>query len=549
MESQAEQAVSATLVEKATNDVHLNSEQEFVQQSVHEISQSSNLEKCVGLARFPDIKIPNVRTSPHQDTGGASAGDSNLLSKAWSIVKRRFAIALVIGAFAAIALASKWLIERSKTENAFRHYVDQAQLAQLETRCTRPATDRNQASRQIEERENAAWKGALAEAIKLGSNSRVLGDLAVKVAATDPAEPLECDDVTAEEADLYKAIRFYRMTDNTLLPQIQTNWMLIESMSPTWESTSLSITDKQLDQSLLKVQQLQKQGSVREALKIFVPLIQSVSAGKLLINPYLPKTQALLADMRTAHLSVEDIMPVVAVLNDLNFGFDTELQMSIAKDLDAALNAACIRAGHTSRDYQFMKSVGDKMFAQHLYGSACSAYLRCQGWHDSEEVRELIRESYEKIHHRSPGFQKRCVQVLDDLLKLNIRGFGPASSQVTDVLERYASTYEKNGNLEMAEKVRQKIIQKLSTGQSTYSYEHGIFKAGKEAQDAANIGLMRLYTLEGKFPQARQIYLKLRNPSVSWHANCALGELRRTACWFEDPVLQSPWLNTQGKPR
>ncbi|HEY9731723.1 MAG TPA: hypothetical protein V6C89_07415 [Drouetiella sp.] len=533
MESQAEQALSATLVEKATHDVQLNSEQK----SVHEISQVPNLEKCAGLARFPDIKIPNMTTAPHQEPSGARTGNTNFLIDGWSTVKRRLAIILVIGAIASTAFASKWLIERSKTENAFHHYVDQAQLAQLEMSCVSYTTDWSQAKRQSEARESAAWKGALAEAAKLDVNSRMLGDLAVKVATTDPAEARECDDITAKETHLYKALQFYRMSANTLLPQIQTNWMLIESMAPTENVNSLSISDKQLDAALLKVQRLEKQGSLREAVKIFVPLLQSASTEKLLSSPYRPKTQALLADMRTGQLQVEEILPVASGLKDQPLW--SAKDMSAAKGLDAALDAACVRAGHSSRDYQFMKSVGDKMFAQHLYDSAYIAYLRCQGWHDSEDVRKLIRECYARIQHRSPAFQKRCVQVLDELLRLNIQAFGTESRQVTDVLESYAHIYEKNGNLEMAEEVRQKLVQRLSTGQSSYLYEHLEFKAGREAHDAANVALMRLYTVEGKFLEARHIYLEIRNEPANRYAERAFMELCRTACRFEDPVLQS----------
>lgn len=476
-----------------------------------------------GLAGFPDIKLPRTHVFDSADNDGF------FFTNFRSITKQRSLLFLIVGVLFVIAIcasSANWLICRTQNEKAFRQYLDEAQLLRLEQEGL--DYESKKALTVLTVRENNAWRNAVMIGTKLGENPRVLGDLYMKVAETDSGKPYMISaGGSVEEEHVAKAIQCYKSAPNATLPLITAYRRLVEVVLSERNILFGDDADKILKRPMEEVRRLRSAGQLSAALKVFAKLLSLPTAGSLLGNPYRVETSALLKDMKNSRLSVEAVLPVVSGLVDSN---DTD-QVEIRSLLKTIFSTACERAGHSETDYQFMKGLGDRMFASEQYGQAYFLYLRCQGMMDSPQVRIQISNCYAKLHEVSPAVRNKVDQAFDELLRLNSQAFGRESKQVIEVFDRYASAYETMGYLDQAQEMRKQIYSRLMPNRCDYSTEYTNFEAGKEASDFAKVQLLRLYARAGKFAEGRRIYDEVAGTEVSFYADRAFNDLRARANW------------------
>ncbi|MBS2000300.1 MAG: hypothetical protein JST44_02280, partial [Cyanobacteria bacterium SZAS LIN-5] len=202
-----EVAQQVNLVQQADESLAAPAEEQCVSPQNYEVVPNKS-----GLEKFPNIEIPGMALTP-------IASGVNPLHTAYSIVRiaPKFGphslFMTVVCALAVGLVVYEWVYNRSETEKSFRSNVDQAQLSALND---------------DEKRAVTSWRAAIENAISLGDNPKLIGDLYMETAKSEcnalhvlksPEESKTLRQQIFE--DLHNALALYEKARFTILPQIQ----------------------------------------------------------------------------------------------------------------------------------------------------------------------------------------------------------------------------------------------------------------------------------------------------------------------------------------
>lgn len=504
---------------------------------------------AAGLNRFPDIKLPGVKTEVDPKAKSGTPGRlppsaacdrsfAHLLSF-WSTLTHRKRTIGWLSSLVALLAIGAWFIDRCNTEKAYRHYVDQAQVAKLE-------------NQQLHA--NLAWSKALEEATKLGDNPKTLGDIYMELAKTAvdrgiaqgaSVKPASLESVPTDlimldsTQDIRRAIQLYRMVPNTVLPQIEANKLLLERLPiPVYERDFDVTENHHLARDFPKALEQQKKNLGVQSLSVYSKLMKILPQGRGPDNRL--KVNASLRTLQDSQLTPEEVTPLISAVAYFEFESDFESKIAQNKRLEAILQASCARTGHSSHDYQYMIDLANKEFAKKDFLSAYYLLWKCQGIRDSAQTREKIRRCYLELCPITLNEEKETFRVLDELLRLHASAFGMKNHKITDVLRFRAVACTKTGRFDEAEGIRKEIISRVAVDPlSEIPFEGGYMPIDYSVKQTTECDLLKLYIVAGKFKEAREFYKSLcqRNTHTS-ELDEEFLKLCVKASWLNDPLLK-----------
>ncbi len=471
------------------------------------INESESIAE-IGLNRFPDVKLPDIKIPERQraDHTRSKAPGKRLALQAKS-PRHVLPIIVLLLAAGILALGANVLAERSRTETAYRNFVDQAQLAQINQ-------DPNKAA--------VCWRAAIERATKLGDGHKELGDMYLQLAKADCriafGVPIDYSSNPKRaqllKQDLQKAIKQYRITPNSTLPQIEAQLQLLEAM-PVWVIN----TDFD-DFDLLKLKTarrlasaLRKQGKIAEAAKEYIECMRHGHLRALYgarDEVLWREIESFVTDLKPGDHNANDALALAYAVVYFTQSQNTNDGFKSMSEGIALLAKALKNSGHHLFDYLSTKSLADQMFNKGDYSAASVGYWRCQGMKDSAAVRERLRQCFLRIHPVPSTAMSEILPILDELKRLHTSAFGADSRQVTSILEYYGNAYLKTGDFENAVKTRREILnRKLADTNTEPDYDPRQPITSSNVVSKAYESLIGVYILEGKFTEARSIYQEI----------------------------------------
>ncbi len=482
------------------------------------------------LAHFPDIKLPGEQTRTAESTENKPAA-ANGRFQLTPVLRQRLFLVSIIVLFGVLALGANWLSERSKSEKAFRHYVNEAQLAQV-------SFDNY--------KQVAAWRGAIAEATKLGDSPKALGDLYMELSKSDylpkGIEHLEEPKLTIDpqvHEDLRRALALYKKEPYTQLQQIIAIERLYYGLPLEQDPLDYPVAWSNTKQALKEARQSLRQGKITRTAKIYAD-IEISSQGRFREEGEQAEVETFLRK-HVKSSRIEDVMPLASAMLQWSVKSSLEDQVSEAKYDNARIDDAIDKSGHTSSDYEFTKKLADSMFQKKDYCSATQAYWRCQAIKDTSGVRDQIRLCYLNQHHVTPEVAVEADQLMTELVELHKQAFGESSTEMTAALDLYAWECELTGNFDKAEMLRTAILAR-STLEKVPAIRYSKYYTAMLDSDpkvSAQRDLLSLYTREGKFKEARAFYQRTSSKSNKLNRlDYAFIDLCSKANWLEDSAVR-----------
>ncbi|RTL38509.1 MAG: hypothetical protein EKK48_21625 [Candidatus Melainabacteria bacterium] len=432
-------------------------------------------------------------------------------------------------ALAVALIVYQWLHNRSETEKLFRYYVDQAQLSALNGHDNKAVS---------------AWRDAIENAIALGDNPKLIGNLYLEKAKSEIAASKALTKPTEVETsrqqiigDIQRALTHYQKDSFTTLAQIQAQELLL-SILPVYTERFVSDEEQvRIDERRATAEKLLKEGKQSEALKVFTEV---VIASKGLTRAALEDDiKQLMTRRSNPRTNAEELFPITSALFTYQICASAQTTVEEGQSLNLLLDQALKASGHAKDDYQYLKKLGDRMFVKANYHGANLAYWRCQALKDSAEVREHLKFCYLKLHPTKTEDSQAAISAVVELIRLNVKAFGQDSKQVTGAVERHAELLESTGNFEEAETRRRTVFDRIvadKSGQPFYDrYGQIISDPARQAEDA----IMKLYVTEGKFKEALAWYRERQPQSDQMtEMDFTFVDLCTKANWLSDPMLE-----------
>jgi hypothetical protein len=481
------------------------------------------------LTHFPDVKLPGNQGLNAQGKNGNDGKSVNRVLTDSLVVRKRLFVALGIAAFVLTFLGTKWIADRSQSEKAFRHYVDQAQLAQVDFDM---------------DKQVAAWRAAIAEATRLGDHPKAIGDLYMQLAKCDRTRPKSMKEFGQPKLaadpkvidNLQRAMALYKKEPYTQLQQIMVCRSMLYELPIGLAPYDMPIQDSETKRLLQTAHHYRKVGNVALAAKTYAD-IENNSEARYSQSIAVDDPETYLRTIKSS--KIEEVVPLASALLRWSSSNTCESRIESAKYYNARIDSAIANAGHRTGDYDFTRALADKMFQQRDYSSACQLYLRCQAIKDSPLVRRQIQRCYASEHPVSAEVAVETARVLAELLDLHKEAYGPNSSEVTSALDLCASGFESIGNFDRAESLRKEILERCNSSKETL-VRYGSYRAWFEANPRlyAESSLLKLYTTEGKVKEARDLYFKSRSSSSDLNSlDFEFVDLCSRVNWLRDPMI------------